>query len=161
MPSKIIIHSSFFSNDELKNELETAWSIRIGGAPTRPTGSGSEGSQSPGGGIGDEGANSPVFELHSKPPGTRSLDPTILSAIIEGSAAIIGAFVGGLITYLVAVHGKRKDAEAALITIKGGGKEISFPANLPKEQLAEYIAMAKQWDQKVEEIQVKKQPKDA
>lgn len=143
MSHRIVIRSVYFSNRELKQKLE-AQLPKSGQAPPKAA----------------PATKEPTFEIQNLPEGTRSLDPTILSAIISGGAVIIGSYVGGLINYLIAAHGKRKEAENAQITIKGGGKEISFPVNLPQDQLSQYIALAEKWDS-VEEIRVQNHPENA
>ena len=87
------------------------------------------------------------FELaiEEEPEGTRSLDPTVLVALIGGGATVLSTVITGVLSSLLAVYKNSKEKDSRQIVLKGkNGRELSIPADTPTEKIQEYMKLLKE-----------------
>lgn len=87
------------------------------------------------------------FELaiEEEPEGTRSLDPTVLVALIGGGATLVSTVITGVVNSLLAVYKNSKEKEKRQIVLKGkNGRELSIPADTPPDKIQEYMKLLKE-----------------
>jgi hypothetical protein len=86
------------------------------------------------------------LQLETDPHNTRSIDPTILVALVTASGVVLSALINGLI--LVA---QTKNQEKLILQGRNGAR-LEIPVNTPSKKIDEYIDKLKQID--VEHIHI-------
>ena len=87
------------------------------------------------------------FELavEEEPEGTRSLDPTVLVALIGGGATILSTVITGVVNSLLAVYKNSEAKGKRQIVLRGkNGRELSIPADTPTDKIQEYMKLLKE-----------------
>ena len=81
------------------------------------------------------------LSVQEEPEGTRSLDPTVLVALISGGATVLA----GLINSILTLYKAKSEKSKRQIVLKGkNGRELSIPADTPTEKIQEYMKLLKE-----------------
>ena len=83
--------------------------------------------------------------LEEEAEGTRSLDPSVLVAIVGGGVKLLTTALTSLVSIFLAEYKGKADKSNRQIVLKGkNGREIQIPADTPTEKIQEYIQLVKE-----------------
>ncbi len=83
--------------------------------------------------------------VEEEPEGTRSLDPTVLVALVGGGATVLSAVVTGVVNSILTIYKNKAERSKRQIVLKGkNGRELSIPADTTAEKIQEYMKLLKE-----------------